>query len=386
MENDPKLLLKIDDEEIGPLTVEEVKELIDKGEFGPDDYIQVEGKAHWIRARNVSQIKKLFDAKKEEEIKGAFGDWLEIVRTGETPGLLTRPGITDERERLEEERARLEEARKEIEDRERTIREEVKTELTETQIEELNRLKSERESLSDERSRIEAAEIELQEMEKSLKKRRRIPIIIAVVVIGIVLAVGTPIIINQYQKGQELQEKIDRLDELETQINDLRKELLTAKTDDERAVIEEKIDELMKEKEKLKEEIGDSEETESTEPEIETTLGSVSIKGPLSITGDGSSDPSRSSGSISSGVRGVMGSIQSKYNSELRNNPGLEGKVIVRFVISQDGTVTSATVVSSTIGNSAVESAITSGLRSARFQPSGLGSTTVTYPFYFSTK
>jgi TonB family protein len=384
MPEEQRLLLRINDEEYGPFNVEEVKEWIDEGKFSPDDYIQIEGKAHWIRAKNITHLKKLFDSRKKEEIRGAFANWLGMVESGETP-TLTRTGISDERERLDEERENLERARKELEEREGILREQVETELTEKQQEEIERLESERDTLQKEKERIEEAEMELSEMEKKLKKRRRIPIIISAIVIGIVLIVGIPIIINQYQKSVELQKKIDRLDELSNKISKLEKRLLTAETPEEREKIKDELEELQEEKEKLSEELGEG-ETKEIEPEIETTLGSVSISGPLSITGEGSEDLTRSSNSISSGVRGVMGTIQSRYNQELKSNPDLEGKVIVRFTIAENGSVTSASVVSSTIGNSAIESTITSSLRSAKFQPSSMGTTTVTYPFYFETK
>ena len=72
------------------------------------------------------------------------------------------------------------------------------------------------------------------------------------------------------------------------------------------------------------------------------------------------------------------------YQKELTDNPELAGKIVVKFVIAKDGTVSSATTKSSTMDNAAVESCINS--RFMRFQfsePSGGGIVIVSYPFLF---
>ena len=66
-------------------------------------------------------------------------------------------------------------------------------------------------------------------------------------------------------------------------------------------------------------------------------------------------------------------------------DPKLAGKLVVKFVIAPDGTVSSATTKSTTMNNSSVESCINS--RFMRFQfpePKNGGSVTVSYPFVFS--
>ena len=55
----------------------------------------------------------------------------------------------------------------------------------------------------------------------------------------------------------------------------------------------------------------------------------------------------------------------------------------MRIKVAADGSVTGANVVSSTIGNSAVESAVTAAARRARFRPAA-GDTSLTYKFDFS--
>jgi len=84
-------------------------------------------------------------------------------------------------------------------------------------------------------------------------------------------------------------------------------------------------------------------------------------------------------------VRRHLNQIRYCYQRELTKNPSLSGKIVVKFVIAKDGTVSSATTKSSTMGNPAVESCING--RFMRFQfpePKGGGIVIVSYPFMFS--
>jgi len=84
-------------------------------------------------------------------------------------------------------------------------------------------------------------------------------------------------------------------------------------------------------------------------------------------------------------VRRHLNQIRYCYQRELTKNPSLGGKVVVKFVIAKDGTVSSATTKSSTLGNAAVEGCING--RFMRFQfpePKGGGIVIVSYPFLFS--
>ena len=78
-----------------------------------------------------------------------------------------------------------------------------------------------------------------------------------------------------------------------------------------------------------------------------------------------------------------MGGVRATYSRELAKTPGLEGHVVVSIKVAADGTVTGAHVVSSAIGNSAVESAVTAAARRARFAPAA-GATSLTFKFDFS--
>ncbi len=84
-------------------------------------------------------------------------------------------------------------------------------------------------------------------------------------------------------------------------------------------------------------------------------------------------------------IKRNMNQIRYCYQRELTKNPQLGGKITVKFVIAKDGTVSSATTKSSTMGSPAVESCING--RFMRFQfpePKGGGIVIVSYPFIFS--
>jgi hypothetical protein len=72
------------------------------------------------------------------------------------------------------------------------------------------------------------------------------------------------------------------------------------------------------------------------------------------------------------------------YESELVRNPKLGGKVAVKFVITPDGSVSTATTAQTTMHNTTVENCINSRVRSWKFpKPKGGGIVVVTYPFLF---
>jgi len=74
------------------------------------------------------------------------------------------------------------------------------------------------------------------------------------------------------------------------------------------------------------------------------------------------------------------------YERELVKNPALAGRVMVAFTISSTGSVAAATVISSTMGNTAVESCLTGAIRRLKFPaPVAGGIVQVKWPFVFST-
>ena len=84
-------------------------------------------------------------------------------------------------------------------------------------------------------------------------------------------------------------------------------------------------------------------------------------------------------------IKRHMNQIRYCYQRELTKNPSLGGKITVKFVIAKDGSVSKASIKSSTMGNKPVESCISG--RFMRFQfpePKGGGIVIVSYPFIFA--
>jgi TonB family protein len=428
-----ELYLRIDGVEHGPLTVEEVKVWVDEGKFRRTDYIRMAGKKAWVKAENLVHLKALFEEARAKRERGAFASWLSNVREGKPAMVLTpvaraeeQRRIAGERETLAAERAALEEQEKElreqleknIAEREEELRrleaeredarkrleaerdEEVKRLAAErdaerqrliTQYEkeveeakkerdgEVSRLASERERLDAERTRLADEERELAAMGKAMKRRRRLPFFVAGAVVLLAILIGAPLYYFKiYLPGQELGEKLARISALEERIAGLTAQLEAALKAGDTAKAEEiakEIEKARKEKERLAEEV--------PEERMPTSRGQAKLAGLLRAEGGGAEDPARSGGAVTAGLSGAMGGVRSTYSRELGRNPGLEGHVIVRIRVAGDGTVTGANVVSSTIGNSAVESAVTAAARRARFAPAG-GDAVLTYKFDFS--
>lgn len=84
-------------------------------------------------------------------------------------------------------------------------------------------------------------------------------------------------------------------------------------------------------------------------------------------------------------VKRHASAIRYCYQRELTKDPSLGGKVVVKFTIAGDGSVSKAGVKRSSLGNSAAESCITSRFHTMKFpEPRGNGIVIVSYPFMFS--
>ncbi len=87
-------------------------------------------------------------------------------------------------------------------------------------------------------------------------------------------------------------------------------------------------------------------------------------------------------GLISDVVRRNLGQIRFCYEQGLQGTPGLAGRVGVSFVISAEGSVSTANVASSTLNAKSVEDCIVMRVKSWRFPlPTNNASVKVTYPF-----
>lgn len=114
-------------------------------------------------------------------------------------------------------------------------------------------------------------------------------------------------------------------------------------------------------------------------------LGSKSTKSPSAGTGEpivlGALDPAL----IDKVVKSKMSQIRYCYTRELQKNPSLAGKLTIKFTISKDGSVSAASVKSSTVGSPAVDQCVVQRFYQMQFpEPKGGGIVSVSYPFIFS--
>jgi TonB family protein len=435
------LYLRIDGEEYGPLTVDDVKAWIDRGKFRRTDFIRMSDKKAWVKAENLVHLKALFDEAREKQERGAFAAWLGGIREGRPPMELSAVGraeeekrIAEEREALAGERAVLEEQEQELqtrlettiadreeelkrleaqleEERKRvtaehdeelrqlatereaevkriiTEREEDVRRATEERERELERLAREHERLEGERVRLAEEERELASMGKAVKRRRRLPLFVAGAVVLLAIIIGAPAIyFFIYKPGREIAAERERIAAARARISDLERKIgelttrykaaIDAGRLDEAEDIAEEIEKKRKELDKLAEEV-------PAARKMPTTRGKAKLAGLLRAEGAGAEDPARSGGAVTAGLSRAMGGVRATYSRELAKTPGLEGHVVVNIEVAANGTVTKANVVSSAIGNSAVESAVTAAARRARFAPAA-GETSLKYKFDFS--
>jgi TonB family protein len=109
--------------------------------------------------------------------------------------------------------------------------------------------------------------------------------------------------------------------------------------------------------------------------------GRVNASGPEEEGGAGVFDPDIVTRQIRTRIR----SIQACYERELRNNPTLNGRVLVRFNIQPTGTVSGASAPENTTGSPAVAASVVNTISRFRFNPGPEGgSVTFAYPFVFA--
>jgi hypothetical protein len=84
-------------------------------------------------------------------------------------------------------------------------------------------------------------------------------------------------------------------------------------------------------------------------------------------------------------IKRHMNQIRYCYQRELTKNNSLAGKIVIKFSIAKDGTVSSAQTKSTSMNNGAVEGCIEKRFLTMQFpQPKGGGIVIVSYPFLFS--
>ncbi len=84
-------------------------------------------------------------------------------------------------------------------------------------------------------------------------------------------------------------------------------------------------------------------------------------------------------------IKRHMNQIRYCYQRELTKTPSLGGKIVIKFTIAKDGSVSAASTKSSTMGNKSVESCVVGRFLRMQFpEPKGGGIVIVSYPFLFS--
>lgn len=107
----------------------------------------------------------------------------------------------------------------------------------------------------------------------------------------------------------------------------------------------------------------------------------VNIRSPEKLIGDGLLDKS----AVSAVISRQKSAVQSCYERELKKNPNIGGKLLVQFTIGTAGRVTSASVVSDSVGAPAVGQCVISRIQSWRFPKPDGGSVTVSKAFIFAS-
>lgn len=125
------------------------------------------------------------------------------------------------------------------------------------------------------------------------------------------------------------------------------------------------------------------EEIEEEEKKEETTTKTAKPIGPAGCSGDcaGKMTPALQSALAS---RGAM--ARSCYNTALRNNPNLEGKMTMSVRLSPSGAVCSAYVSSNSLGDQSVAGCVSAKFRAGNFPPPDGGCINANVPLNFTAK
>lgn len=118
----------------------------------------------------------------------------------------------------------------------------------------------------------------------------------------------------------------------------------------------------------------------------DTGLSPGSARTPTIRTGMAAVRGSLSRDVIRRVIRQHIRRVRYCYERQLQQDPNLNGRITVRFVISTAGLVQSASATNDTLGSQAVSTCVVQVVRTMRFPaPTGGGIVAVNYPFIFNT-
>jgi TonB family protein len=117
--------------------------------------------------------------------------------------------------------------------------------------------------------------------------------------------------------------------------------------------------------------------------QVDNPVDSFELAGGAAQRSGASDKASRSREEIERVFDQNKGSIYTLYNRALRQNPALEGKVVLRLTIGADGRVTFCEVVSSELNDPDLEQKLVQRVLLFQFEPRDVESITTTKPIDF---
>ncbi|HEX6995415.1 MAG TPA: AgmX/PglI C-terminal domain-containing protein [Gammaproteobacteria bacterium] len=122
-----------------------------------------------------------------------------------------------------------------------------------------------------------------------------------------------------------------------------------------------------------------------TTTRVESPVEGAAPSGSGSAAGGGGGDapPARSREEIERVFDQNKSAIYALYHRALRENPSLEGKLVLRLTIAPDGTVTACEVVSSELNDPELEQRLVQRVMLFRFEPKDVAPVTTTKPIDF---
>lgn len=110
----------------------------------------------------------------------------------------------------------------------------------------------------------------------------------------------------------------------------------------------------------------------------------VEVKGGVQISAPDVDSPDVDREKLAAYVKARRGAIQSCYEKELKRNPSLKGKIVVRFSITTSGRTSDIEIEENTLANEAVGSCIKTTIRGWNFPFKPDSDVPVAFPFVFA--